>query len=119
MRQRDFNVLVEARIREAEARGAFDNLPGAGKPLPPDPLAGLPYDERMAALIQRMAGSAPEEVELIRDIASLRAALAAEKNEAAQAKLGEALQKKTLRLSILFESTGRGVLLQSEIFQDR
>ncbi|MBD3677265.1 MAG: DUF1992 domain-containing protein [Rhodobacteraceae bacterium] len=26
--------LMDQRIREAEADGAFDNLPGAGKPLP-------------------------------------------------------------------------------------
>ena len=29
--------LINARIREAEENGAFDNLPGAGKPLPPEP----------------------------------------------------------------------------------
>lgn len=27
--------LIDARIRKAQADGAFDNLPGAGKPLPP------------------------------------------------------------------------------------
>jgi hypothetical protein len=26
--------LVERRIREAQARGEFENLPGAGKPIP-------------------------------------------------------------------------------------
>jgi hypothetical protein len=29
-----FRSVVEAQIRSAEARGAFDNLPGAGKPIP-------------------------------------------------------------------------------------
>ena len=28
------DALVEAQIRAAEARGEFDNLPGAGKPIP-------------------------------------------------------------------------------------
>lgn len=35
--------LIESQIQEAIAAGAFDNLPGAGKPLPPpeaEPLAG-------------------------------------------------------------------------------
>ena len=27
--------LINARIRKAEEEGAFENLPGAGKPLPP------------------------------------------------------------------------------------
>jgi hypothetical protein len=34
--------LVERQIREAMERGAFDNLPGAGKPLPDQ---GKPLDE--------------------------------------------------------------------------
>jgi Domain of unknown function (DUF1992) len=29
-----FSTWVERRIREAAERGAFDNLPGAGKPIP-------------------------------------------------------------------------------------
>lgn len=34
--------LIEARIREARENGEFDDLPGAGKPLPG---RGEPYDE--------------------------------------------------------------------------
>ena len=39
---REYETVMERRIREAEARGDFDNLPGAGKPIP-----GLdrPHDE--------------------------------------------------------------------------
>jgi hypothetical protein len=37
-----FESWVDKQIREAEERGAFDNLPGAGQPLPDQ---GEPYDE--------------------------------------------------------------------------
>jgi hypothetical protein len=37
-----FESLIEARIREARENGEFDNLPGAGKPIPG---RGEPYDE--------------------------------------------------------------------------
>jgi hypothetical protein len=39
---RDFETVIERQIREAEERGEFENLPGAGKPIP-----GLdrPHDE--------------------------------------------------------------------------
>ncbi|MCG5211852.1 DnaJ family domain-containing protein [Streptosporangium soli] len=37
-----FESFVDAQIREAMERGAFDDLPGAGKPIPG---AGKPYDE--------------------------------------------------------------------------
>lgn len=119
MRARDFHTLVEARIREAEAKGAFDNLPGEGKPLPKDPLEGLPYDERIAALIHKNAGSAPEEVDLIREIAALREAHDAAANPAEKKRLAEQLQKKTMRLSILFEASGRHVLVHSDLTKGR
>ncbi|MEV8367635.1 DUF1992 domain-containing protein [Streptomyces niveus] len=38
----DFETWVDRQVREAAERGAFDNLPGAGKPLPSD---SAPYDE--------------------------------------------------------------------------
>ncbi|MCU1685874.1 MAG: hypothetical protein JWQ81_6613 [Amycolatopsis sp.] len=38
----NFESWVDKQIREAEARGDFDNLPGTGKPLPD---AGGPHDE--------------------------------------------------------------------------
>jgi len=115
MRSRDFHLLVEARIREAEAKGAFDDLPGKGKPLPKDPLEGLPYDERMTALAQRIAGSAPEEVELLREIAELREAHGAATDAARKDAIAADLQKKIVRLKILFEAAGRNVLVHSDL----
>ncbi|MGB2570111.1 DUF1992 domain-containing protein [Micromonospora citrea] len=37
-----WEAAVEAQIRSAQQRGEFDNLPGAGRPIPG---RGLPYDE--------------------------------------------------------------------------
>ncbi|MCB1347964.1 MAG: DUF1992 domain-containing protein, partial [Maritimibacter sp.] len=60
--------LINARIREAEENGAFDNLPGAGKPLPPEP-------DPENALLNRLAkenGAEPEFVTLSRELRKLR-----------------------------------------------
>ncbi len=119
MRAKDFQMLVEARITEAAVKGSFDNLPGAGKPLPKDPLEGLPYEDRIAALIHRTAGSAPEEVELIREIAELRERRETAKDPEQKKKLAEALQQKALRLSMLFEASGRNVLVHSDLTKAR
>ncbi len=119
MRAKDFHMLVEARIQEAAVKGSFDNLPGKGKPLPKDPLEGLPYDDRMAALIHRTAGSAPEEVELIRDIAALREARDAATDPLEKKRLNELLQKKSLRLTILFEASGRNILAHSDLTKEK
>ncbi|MFE6408232.1 DUF1992 domain-containing protein [Streptomyces sp. NPDC057837] len=39
----EFGSWVDKQIRDAEARGEFDRLPGAGRPLPPD--VESTYDE--------------------------------------------------------------------------
>lgn len=64
--------LIDARIREAELNGEFDNLPGAGKPLPPEP-------DPANALLNRLAqenGAEPEFVSLSRELRKLREELA-------------------------------------------
>lgn len=119
MRAKDFQMLVEARIQEAAVKGSFDDLPGSGKPLPKDPLEGLPYDDRIAALIHRTAGSAPEEVQLLREIAELREAREVAQDPTEKKKIGETLQKKALRLSMLFEASGRSVLVHSDLTRER
>ncbi|GGG67419.1 hypothetical protein GCM10011415_13020 [Salipiger pallidus] len=60
--------LINARIEKAEADGAFDNLPGAGKPLPPcdDP------EKAVMTRILKDNGAVPEFVSLSRELARLR-----------------------------------------------
>lgn len=71
----DFEAIAEQRIRDALARGEFDNLPGAGKPLQLDDDSMIPEDQRLAYRILKNAGYVPEEVENRREIASLQRVL--------------------------------------------
>lgn len=48
--------IVEDLIKAAQRDGKFDNLPGAGKPLPPDEFAHYPEDIRMAMRILKNSG---------------------------------------------------------------
>lgn len=105
-----FDRLVEARIQQAASSGALDHLPGSGKPMNLDDLAGLSHDERVEALLLRAAGGLPEEVELLRDLAALREALAKSEGAAERARITALIEQKALRLSVLFESSGRYVL---------
>lgn len=60
--------LISAKIAEAEKNGDFDDLPGAGKPLPQ-------VDDPENALINRLvkeAGGVPEYVSLARELQRLR-----------------------------------------------
>lgn len=55
-------ALVERKIAEAIARGEFDNLPGAGKPLDLDDDPLVPEELRIANRILRNAGFVPPEL---------------------------------------------------------
>lgn len=60
--------LIDAKIAAAEAEGAFDDLPGAGKPLPQ-------VDDPANHLVNRLvkeAGGVPEFVSLSRELSRLR-----------------------------------------------
>lgn len=58
---------VEEVIRDAQARGEFDNLPGMGKPLDLD-LHREADDNAMAYGILKNSGNVPLEIELLRQI---------------------------------------------------
>ena len=66
------NKIVEERIQNAQKEGAFDNLPGKGKPLPLDDDACVPEDLRLAYKILKNSNCLPIEMELRKEIFSLR-----------------------------------------------
>lgn len=63
--------IAEERIREAQEQGAFDDLPGRGRPLQEEDLSGVPEELRMAWRILKNAGCVPPEVEERKQIAAL------------------------------------------------
>ncbi|MCM5570206.1 DUF1992 domain-containing protein [Burkholderiaceae bacterium FT117] len=66
-----FNELIEQRIDEARRQGAFDDLPGAGRPLDLDDDRMVPEELRVAYRILKNAGFVPPEVEALRDLDSM------------------------------------------------
>jgi hypothetical protein len=65
------DFLVEQKILEAAARGEFDDLRGAGRPLDLDDDPLIPEDLRLAYRILKNAGFVPPEVETVKEIAAL------------------------------------------------
>jgi len=63
-----FERLIESRIREAQRKGEFDNLPGAGEPLDIEDLGRVPEDLRLSYKMLKNAGYAPPEIQLKKDI---------------------------------------------------
>lgn len=103
-----FDELVEEKIQEAMARGDFDNLAGAGKPLDLDSYFAAPEDLRMAWAMLKNAGYMPEAVQALREIATLKTQLAAATSAVERTKLKKALDDKTLSFNVLMELQRRG-----------
>ncbi len=71
-----FERIVEERIQKAQYKGAFKNLPGAGKPLKLASDQHIPEDLRLAHKILKNADCLPPEIELKKKIQNTEALLA-------------------------------------------
>ena len=70
-----FQRNADDKIKEAIAKGEFDNLPGKGKPLDLDAYFATPEDLRMGYSILKSADTIPEEIELLKQIEGLKKSL--------------------------------------------
>ncbi len=62
-----FEKIVEERIKNAQKKGEFENLPGRGKPLPGEDM-NVPEDIRLAYKILKNADCIPPELEIKKEI---------------------------------------------------
>lgn len=63
-----FEKIVEERIKNAQQKGVFDNLSGAGRPLELEEDRHVPEELRLAHKILKNADCIPPEIELKRQI---------------------------------------------------
>lgn len=63
-----FEKVVEERIRKAQEKGEFNNLPGAGRPLKLEQDQHIPEDLRLPYKILKNADCLPPEIELKKEI---------------------------------------------------
>jgi len=101
------DLNIEQMIRDAMARGEFDNLKGKGKPLDLDAYFSTPENIRMAFSILKSNDFVPEEVEMMKEIAILKEKLPATVDEIQRADLARTLHKKQLALTIALEKHTR------------
>src|SRR5215217_5893358 len=95
--------IAEQRIREAMEKGEFDNLPCHGKPIKLDDLIGVPEHLRMGYKILKNAGVLPKEMQLKKDIVSLKTLLDACYDETERQTLQQKMNEKTLRYNMMME----------------
>ena len=96
-----FQRIAEQRILEAQRNGAFDNLPGKGKPLELDDLSWVPEELRIGYQVLKNAHVLPPEAELLKDIHTLEDLLKHVEDEGERRALAKSIQWKVIRLDML------------------
>lgn len=96
-------ALAEERIREAMERGDFANLPGAGKPLRLEDDSMVPEDLRVAYKVLRNAGCLPPEIELRKEILTLRDLIRAVEGGEERGRRIRELHDKMMKLDLLMK----------------
>lgn len=109
-----FDMLAEQRIREAQAQGVFDDLPGAGAPLKLDDDAMIPEELRAAYRILKNSGYVPPEVEALRDLREIEQMLERTHDETERSKLTGKFSVLLARAGVL---RGRNIAIDDHYFQ--
>ncbi len=102
-----FEDLVDKKIREAMARGEFDNLAGQGRPQDHSAYFATPEDLRLAYTVLKNGNYLPAEVELLREIAVLQERLAAGAQGVEAAAWRSEIAAKRLHFDVLMERRQR------------
>ena len=93
--------IAEERILEAQRAGAFDDLPGKGKPLEFEDLSWVPEDLRIGYHVLKNAHVLPPEAELLKDIRTLEDLLKHVEDEGQRSALAKSIQLKLIRLDLM------------------
>ena len=110
------DAIAERRIREAQARGELDDLPGAGAPLVLDDDALVPEDLRVAYRILKNAGFLPPELEAHGEIREIEQLLQRVENEFERARL---LSRINFLLSRTVQGRRHGSVRVQEAYVER
>lgn len=102
-----FEKIAEKKIREAMARGEFDDLPGKGKPIDMSAYFAVPEHLRAAYSLLKQNGFVPEEVAVLKEIDAIRDELGACRDDERRVRLSALLDKKLLHLEELKEHARR------------
>jgi hypothetical protein len=95
-----FDAIVEERIRAAQQEGAFDNLPGKGKPLNLEDDSAVPEDLRLTYKVLKNSNCLPIEMELRKEYFNLRKLLNAAIDEPTRRELRRELNLLALNLNL-------------------
>jgi hypothetical protein len=95
--------FIDKMIREAMARGEFDNLSGSGQPIDLSAYFAAPEDVRLGHKLLKDANIIPEELELLKEAEELKMELRNSSTEEEKRKIRKAIDEKLLKYNLLKE----------------
>jgi len=98
-----FATIAERKISEAMRRGELDNLSLKGQPIRAEDLSDIPEELRMGYKILKNAGILPEELQLNREILTLRDLIESCRDPEERRELKKKLTARQLHYDILME----------------
>jgi len=96
----DYLEIVERKIKEAQEKGEFDDLPGRGEPLELTDDRHVPEDLRLAYKILKNADCLPPELEETKEIRQMEDMLANIPDEKERYKLIKKINYKIMKLNV-------------------
>jgi hypothetical protein len=99
---------IEEKLKEAMARGEFDNLPGTGKPLDLEAYFNTPADLRMAFAILKSNEFVPVEVEIFKEIGEFEERIRSCSDDDERATLNALREERRLKLALLLDNRRSG-----------
>ena len=108
--------LVEARIGDAQARGEFDNLPGAGKALQLQDETLVPEELRASYRLLKNAGYLPPAVQMRREIAEVEQLLQLAEDTTERQSLNRRLRYLMLKLGELVHGSS---IMREPYYRDK
>jgi len=109
-----FQKIIEKKIKEAQDKGEFDNLPGSGEPLKIEDDSHVPEDLRLVYKILKNANCLPPELQLKKEIRQMEDMLDKIQDEKEMYRQLKRINYKITRLNML--GKGSPLLEKTEIY---
>jgi hypothetical protein len=111
------HIIAERKIREAQEKGEFDNLPGKGKPLQLEDDSQVPEELRLAYKILKNADCLPPELELKKDIIRMEEMLRGVQDVKEKYRLMKKLNFQIMKLNMMRKASP--LLEEDQVYYDK
>jgi len=112
-----FQKIIEQRIKEAQERGDFDDLPGSHEPLQIEDDSLVPADLRLAYKILKNADCLPPELQLKKEIRQMEDLLESIPDEREKYRQMKRINYKIMQLNLMGKKSP--LLQETEVYYSR